>query len=115
MRDVLNIDLRKIVVPAGTHAPQDTAHFSSLHPKNLLTSRSEFATKSVGASTTSYTGVDPPMQTHVMRVCFCPRFIDGGSPVAVMPGAVQYTVVELPPPEASKAFGWRVLTPSYGG
>ena len=40
MRDVLNIEDCKIVAPAW-HVRQDTAHFSSLHPKNLLTNRSE--------------------------------------------------------------------------
>ena len=44
MKDVLNIEDRKIDVPVR-HVRQDTAHFSSLHPKNLLTSRSESATK----------------------------------------------------------------------
>ena len=46
MRNVLNIEASKILVPAW-HVRQDTAHFSSLHPKNLLTSRSESATKAL--------------------------------------------------------------------
>ena len=62
MRDVLNIGARKIAVPAW-HVRQDTAHFSSLHAKNLLTSRSEPATKA-SEPENSQTGGSPPMQTH---------------------------------------------------
>ena len=46
MRNVLNIEASKILVPAW-HVRQDTAHFSSLHPKNLLISKSESATKAL--------------------------------------------------------------------
>ena len=46
MRNVPNIEARKIVAPTW-HVRQDTAHFSSLHPKNLLTSRSESATETL--------------------------------------------------------------------
>ena len=68
MRDVLNIGARKIVVPAW-HVRQDTAHFSSLHPKNLLTSRSEPATKASEPENS---------QTAVARSC---RRIDAGFPL----------------------------------
>ena len=46
MRNVLNIEASKILVPAW-HVRQDTAHFSSLHAQNLLKSRSESATKAL--------------------------------------------------------------------
>ena len=58
MRDVLNIDLHKIVAPAW-HVRQGTAHFSSLHPKNLPTSRSEPAAK-VLVPQNSQVAVDSP-------------------------------------------------------
>ena len=61
MRNVLNIEASKIVVPAW-HVRQDTAHFSSLHPKNLLTSRSESQQKRRSLKTPN--GGNPPMQTH---------------------------------------------------
>ena len=68
VRDVLNIDLRNIVVPAW-HVRQDTAHFSSLHPKNLLTSRSESATRALEPNN---------FQLAVTRLC---RRIDAGFPL----------------------------------
>ena len=65
MRDVLSIEDRKIDVPAR-HVRQSTAHFSSLHPKNLLTSRSEPAAKAL---------VPQNSQVAVVRPC---RRIDAG-------------------------------------
>ena len=64
-RDVLDIGARKIAVPAW-HVRQDTAYFSSLHPKNLLTSRSESAIKASEPTTS---------QSAVTRLC---RRIDAG-------------------------------------
>ena len=58
MRNVLNIEASKIFVPAR-HVRQGTAHFSSLHPKNLLTSRSEPAAKAL-VPQNSYQGLTRP-------------------------------------------------------
>ena len=67
-REVPDIGARKIAVPAW-HVRQDTAHFSSLHPKNLLTSRSKPATKASEPTTS---------QMAVTRLC---RRIDAGFPL----------------------------------
>ena len=68
MRNVLNIKARKIVAPTW-HVGQDTAHFSSLHPKNLLASRSESATKA-----------SEPRNSRMAVTRLCRR-IDAGFPL----------------------------------
>ena len=65
MRNVLNIEASKIFVPAR-HVRQGTAHFSSLHPKNLLTSRSEPAAKAL-----------VPQNSQVVVVRPCRRIVAG--------------------------------------
>ena len=107
MRNVLNIEASKILVPAW-HVRQDTAHFSSLHPKNLLTSRSESATKALEPNNSRIAVTR--LADALLRVFLCPRFIDGGSPVAAMPGAV-YSQLLAPATRGRTAFGWRVLMP----
>ena len=68
MRNVPNIEARKIVAPTW-HVGQDTAHFSSLHPKNLLTSKSESATEALEPQN---------FQLAVTRSC---KRIDAGFPL----------------------------------
>ena len=68
MKDVLNIEDCRIVAPAW-NVHQDAAHFSSLHPKNLLTSRSESATEALEPQN---------FQLAVTRSC---KRIDAGFPL----------------------------------
>ena len=99
MRNVPNIEARKIVAPTW-HVRQDTAHFSSLHPKNLLTSRSESATETLEPQN---------FQLAVTRSC---KRIDAGFSLPSIhrrreswpqqcPGLSSCSF-ELPPPEDSK-------------
>ena len=96
MRDVLNIEDCKIVAPAW-HVRQDAAHFSSLYPQNLLTSRSESGTKA-----------SEPEDSHKVVTRSCRR-IDAGF---LLPSihrrresghsnarGCPYAVFQLPPPE----------------